>query len=83
MESELSKKLLYQFDPASMEPQGLGCGVRAFHRRAARREIRFNGATGFRLWSRGTQAASEGWENRFNGATGFRLWSLIAELSQG
>ncbi len=41
---------------ASMEPQGLGCGV-AQRGPSTHPEIRcFNGATGFRLWSRSNRA---------------------------
>ncbi len=37
---------------ASMEPQGLGCGVRHECGHDVMVEKSFNGATGFRLWSR-------------------------------
>ncbi len=43
-------KYLYE-EWASMEPQGLGCGVFRRSRQVPREAFRFNGATGFRLWS--------------------------------
>ncbi len=36
---------------ASMEPQGLGCGVETPIPDDWNRRVGFNGATGFRLWS--------------------------------
>ncbi len=36
---------------ASMEPQGLGCGVSHYRDKTCQTNWRFNGATGFRLWS--------------------------------